>query len=213
MKIIKWLCYSLAFFCLFCVAYYRVWFLRQPDRKIPNNPSVFVSPANGVVVSVKRWTAESVLETKCDFGFINVWTKDVDTAGTIVSIQMDPTNVHFQRAPQDGKLLAERYTKGNFNNAVVMSNEYGTRFENEHNEMLFESASGKKYKVVQIAGFLARRIEDYVTPEQKVKKGEVIGLIKLGSQVTVILPHDVTVKTKVGDVTIDGETVIAEENK
>lgn len=211
MKIVQGVFYFLAAVCIACVVYYRVWFLRQPDRNIPNNQSVYVSPANGVVVSVRKWTAESVLETKCDFGFINVWTKDVDTAGTIVSIQMDPTNVHFQRAPQDGKLLAERHTKGNFNNAVTMCNEYGTRFENEHNEMLFESASGKKYKVIQIAGFLARRIEDYVQPEQKVKQGEVIGLIKLGSQVTVILPHDVTVNAKVGDVTIDGETVIATE--
>lgn len=211
MKIFRWLCYSLAFVILFCVAYYRIWFLRQPERNIPHNNSVFVSPANGVVVSVKHWSSESLYETKGDLGVINVWTKDVDTAGMIISIQMDPTNVHFQRAPQDGRLLAERYTKGNFNNAVVMSNEYGTRFENEHNEMLFESTSGKKYKLVQIAGFLARRIEDYVTPEQAVKQGEVIGLIKLGSQVTVILPHDVTVKAKVGDITVDGESIIATE--
>ena len=93
----------------------------------------------------------------------------------------------------------------------TMCNEYGTRFENEHNEMLFESASGKKYKVVQIAGFLARRIEDYVQTEQQVKQGEIIGLIKLGSQVTVIFPHDVTPIVKVGEVTIDGETVIGKE--
>ncbi|MES2620106.1 MAG: phosphatidylserine decarboxylase [Bacteroidota bacterium] len=211
MKIIKWLCYSLAFVILFCVAYYRIWFLRQPERNIPNNPSVFVAPANGVVVSVKRWTADNLLVKKGEFGVINVWTKDVDTGGTIISIQMDPTNVHFQRAPQDGKLLSERYTKGDFNNAVVMSNEYGTRFENEHNEMLFQSTSGKKYKLVQIAGFLARRIEDYVVPEQQVKQGEVIGLIKLGSQVTVILPHDITPNVKVGDITVDGETVIGNE--
>lgn len=208
MKIFRWLCYSLAFVILFCVAYYRFWFLRQPDRNIPNNPSVFVSPANGVVVSVKHWDTESLFEKKGDLGVINVWTKDVDTAGTIISIQMDPTNVHFQRAPQDGKLVSERYTQGSFNNAVVMSNEYGTRFENEHNEMLFESTAGKRYKVVQIAGFLARRIEDYVKPQQQVKQGEVIGLIKLGSQVTVILPHSVTPNVKVGQVTIDGETVI-----
>ncbi len=211
MRIIQWTFYFLAAVCIACVVYYRVWFLRQPDRNIPNNPAVYVSPANGVVVSVTRWTAENLLVNKGEFGVINVWTEDVDTAGTMISIQMDPANVHFQRAPQAGKLLSERYTKGDFNNAVVMSNEYGTRFENEHNEMLFESASGKKYKVVQIAGFLARRIEDYVTPEQKVKQGEVIGLIKLGSQVTVILPHDVTVKAKVGDITIDGESIIATE--
>lgn len=191
------------------VAYYRIWFLRMPDRNIPNNSSVFVAPANGVVVSVNRWDAASLTILKKQFGIINVWTKDVDTAGTIISIQMDPTNVHFQRAPIAGKVVSERYTKGNFNNAVVMSNTFGIRFENEHNEFLMETATGKKYKVIQIAGFVARRIVDFTHPNQEVKQGEVIGLIKLGSQVTIILPHDVTVLAKKGDITIDGETVIA----
>jgi phosphatidylserine decarboxylase precursor-related protein len=57
---------------------------------------------------------------------------------------------------------------------------------------------------------MARRIEDYVQPDQNVKQGDVIGLIKLGSQVTVILPHNTIIKTKVGETVTDGETVIAE---
>lgn len=192
-------------------AYYRFWFLRQPDRNIPNNNSVFVAPANGKVVSVHRWTSENLMVTKGELGVINVWTKDVDTAGTIISIQMDVTNVHYQRAPVAGKILSEKYQRGNFRNAVVMSNEYGIRFENEHNEILLETPSGKKYKVIQIAGFLARRIVDYTHPQQEVKQGDVIGLIKLGSQVTVLLPYGVTVDVKKGDVTTDGETVLAHE--
>ncbi|MCW5907573.1 MAG: phosphatidylserine decarboxylase family protein [Chitinophagales bacterium] len=210
----KWLqraCYTAGIVCLLLIAFYRFWFLRQPQRSIPNNPTVFVAPANGKVVSVKTWNSESLIETKGDNGAINVWTKDVDTAGTIISIQMTPLNVHYQRAPQSGKLLAEKYTEGDFNNAIVMSNDYGIRFENEHNEMLFETETGVKYKVIQIAGFVARRIEDYLTPQQSVKQGDVIGLIKLGSQVTIILPYGIQPVVKVGDVTIDGETVIATE--
>lgn len=193
------------------VGYYKVWFLRLPDRNIPHDNRLFTAPANGVIVSIKNWTAETVQETKGELGVINVWTKDVDTAGTIISIQMDPTNVHFQRAPVDGKVVLKKHTAGRFNNAVVMSNEYGIRFENEHNEILMESASGKRYKLIQIAGFVARRIEDYVKPEQEVKQGDVIGLIKLGSQVTVILPQGFEVKAKVGETTIDGETILATE--
>lgn len=211
MKILKRVLFILLAVIVFCAAYYKFWFLRLPDRNIPSNNSVFVAPANGKIVSVRQWNSESLLVTKAQLGVINVWTKDVDTAGTIISIQMDPTNVHFQRAPVAGKIISKHYQKGNFRNAVVMSNEYGIRFENEHNEILMETPTGKKYKIIQIAGFLARRIEDYVKPEQQVKQGEVIGLIKLGSQVTVILPHDVTVVAKAGTVTIDGETVLATE--
>jgi phosphatidylserine decarboxylase len=193
------------------LAYYKYWFLRMPARNIPKNDTVYVSPANGKIVSVKKWNSESLVVTKEQYGAINVWTKDVDTAGTIISIQMDVTNVHYQRAPIAGKVISENYVKGSFNNAVQMSNEYGIRFENEHNEFLLETNSGKRYKVIQIAGLLARRIVDYTKPGKPLNQGDIIGLIKLGSQVTVLLPHDVTVVAKTGDVTVDGETILAKE--
>jgi phosphatidylserine decarboxylase len=208
MKLLKALIYSAIILTVFLFAYYQVWFLRQPSRNIPGNSKVFVSPANGKIVSIHKWNSQSLVVTKEEYGAINVWTKDVDTAGTIISIQMDVTNVHYQRAPVDGKIVAETYTHGSFHNAVQMSNEYGIRFENEHNEFLMETPTGEKYKVIQIAGFLARRIVDYTKPGQIVKQGDVIGLIKLGSQVTVLLPHDVEVLVKNGDVTIDGETIL-----
>ena len=211
MKFLRYLIYTAVILTVFLFTYYQVWFLRQPARNVPGNEHVFVSPANGKIVSVHKWNSASLVVTKEEFGAINVWTKDVDTAGTIISIQMDVTNVHYQRAPTGGKVLAETYTHGSFHNAVQMSNDYGIRFENEHNEILFESTSGKKYKVIQIAGFLARRIVDMTVPHQVVKQGDVIGLIKLGSQVTVLLPHDVQVLVKNGDVTVDGETVLGKE--
>lgn len=190
------------------IAYYRFWFLRQPERNVPNDEHIFVSPANGKVVSIRPWNSQTLTITKENFGAINVWTQDVDTAGVIVSIQLNVANVHYQRAPTSGRLLSENYVSGSFNNAVGMSNEYGIRFENEHNELLFETLDGKKYKVIQIAGFVARRIEDYVVPQQPVKQGEVVGLIKLGSQVTLILPHNVKVAVKEGDTVVDGETAL-----
>lgn len=211
MNFLKKFLIAIAIVAIVLAGYYKVWFLRLPERNIPHNNSLFMAPANGVIVSIKNWDKETLQETKGELGVINVWTKDVDTAGTIISIQMDPTNVHFQRAPLDGKVLLHKHTKGSFNNAVTMSNEYGIRFENEHNEILLQTTTGKKYKLIQIAGFLARRIVDYVEPEQEVKQGDVIGLIKLGSQVTVILPQGFEVKAKVGETTIDGETILATE--
>lgn len=211
MKFLRGTFYFLAAFCIFCFVYYRIWFLRQPQRNIPHNNTQFISPANGKIVCINPWRNDSLQVTKGGMGLINVWTKDVDTAGVIISIQMDPADVHYQRAPLDAKLIWKKHTKGEFHNAIVMSNDYGIRFENEHNEMLFETGS-KRYKVVQIAGFLARRIEDYLKPDQEVKQGDVIGLIKLGSQVTIILPSGVNVKAKTGDIVTDGETVLAEVN-
>lgn len=207
MKKIKITLYIFSIVLLLLIGYYRFWFLRLPERKFDENPKVLVSPANGLVASVSAYNDSFLEVNKGKYGIINVWTKDVDTAGTIISIVMNVTNVHYQRAPMSSKVITHQYTKGKFNNAVANDNPFGIRFENEHNEILFESPEGKRVKIIQIAGLLARRIVDFVQPQQKVKKGEVVGLIKLGSQVTIILPKGVKTKVQAGQTILDGEPI------
>ena len=205
---IKKILLALALFLIISIAYYQVWVLRQPERNIPNNESLFVSPANGKVVAVTYWEKEKLSWNK-DAGAVEVLTKDIGAAGWLIAIEMDITNVHFQRAPLSSQLISEEYTPGQFNNALIQKNPYGFRVENERNTLFFKTPAGLKYKVVQIAGLMARRIEDYVEPNQTVQQGEVIGLIKLGSQVALILPDGVQPMVKAGDKVVDGETILA----
>jgi phosphatidylserine decarboxylase len=209
---LKYLAAALAVFVIVFALFYRFWFLRCPERVIVLDPTAMVSPANGEIVSITQFNQEWINVTKEKFGVIHLWTNDVDTAGYIVSIQMNPTHVHYQRMPVDGKILSHKHTDGSFNNAILMSNDLGIRFENEHNEILIEDANGKKIKVVQIAGFLARRIVDFVKPVEQKKKGDLIGLIKLGSQITVVLPQGYTPNVTIGQTVIDGETILAKIN-
>ena len=68
-----------------------------------------------------------------------------------------------------------------------------------------------KIKVIQIAGFLARRVVCTAKKDEKINKGQRIGKILLGSQVTLILPlKKVSIKIKNGQKAIAGETIIAE---
>lgn len=207
MKKVKISLYIFGIILLLLIGYYRFWFLRLPERNIDENPSVIVSPANGLVASISAYNKSFLEINKGKYGIIKVWTNDVDTAGTIISIVMNVTNVHYQRAPVLSKVITHQYTKGKFNNAVANDNQFGIRFENEHNEILFETPEGKRVKIIQIAGLLARRIVDFVQPEQQVKKGEIVGLIKLGSQVTIILPNGVKPIVKAGQTVLDGEPI------
>lgn len=193
---------------LLLFGYYRLWFLRQPERTPPMDEAVFVSPANGKVAAVVSWDSSSLALQK-DWGVVEVLTDDIGTRGTIISIEMDVTNVHYQRAPVRSRFLGSVYRKGAFRNALIQNNKFGFRLENEHNAMLFETKEGLRYKIVQIAGLLARRIVDYVEPGQQLEQGETIGLIKLGSQVTLILPEGVTPTVQPGATVVDGETVLA----
>jgi phosphatidylserine decarboxylase len=214
MKFLKYLFYTLLIVVLFCAGFYKFWFLRQPARHVPHDSHLFVSPANGKIVSITTWNKNYLAITKEQFGLITVWAQDVDTAGYMISIQMDPTHVHYQRSPIDAQVISHKHSSGSFDNALGSDNPYGIRFENEHNEILLQSPDSSRYKIVQIAGFVARRIVDYVHPSEQIIQGDVIGLIKLGSQVTVILPHNVHLnpEMKIGTTVVDGESVLADVN-
>ncbi|MCF7830723.1 phosphatidylserine decarboxylase [Candidatus Gracilibacteria bacterium] len=184
---------------------YKFYFLRLPERNIPLEENVFVSPANGKVVNIIHWDKEQLAIEKDKNKALEVFTGDVGERGALVSISMNLHNVHYQRAPIASTLISKKHEEGKFLNAV--SNPRAT-WENEHNVLLFKTENGLRYKVIQIAGMMARRIEDFLETGQKVKTGEVIGLIKLGSQVSIVLPEEVEILVKEGDVVIDGESVI-----
>ena len=121
-------------------------------------------------------------------------------------------DVHFQRAPIDGTVTLVSYTEGKFLNAVNDAASLRC-LENEKNEMLItKKFKNKKFsvKVIQIAGALARRIVCFVHAGKEVKKGEDIGLITLGSQVSLIIPSSCNLKIKEGQYVYGGKTIIAD---
>ncbi len=195
---------------LICFLFYKFYFLRQPDRNIPNNNSLFVAPANGTVVQILERDEEKIpVEKKHKFAF-ETFTNDVASGGYLVSIMMTPLNVHYQKAPTDAKIIYQKHTDGNFFNAMSEWKLNDVVFENERNEILFETEAGMKYKTIQIAGKLARKIVSFVEVGQELKQWDTYGLIKLGSQVTIVLPKDgIELQVKTWDVVIDGESIIA----
>lgn len=99
MKVLKRLGIATFLLVIVFAGFYRFWFLRCPERNIPQAENIFVSPANGKIVSITKFNQEWINVTKEKFGVVHLWTKDVDTAGYIVSIQMTPVHVHYQRMP------------------------------------------------------------------------------------------------------------------
>lgn len=192
---------------------YKGRFLRKPKRNIPESDLVFVSPAMGKIVAVRKFDTDNFVEEKFNdedniAGAIKVFAGDVDTSGTIISTHLSLTDVHYQRCPVDAKVVKIDYVLGNFKNAISKSESGKIRYQNEHCSILFEAESGYRFKVVQIAGFVARKIHTFVKEGDFVKQGAVIGVIKMGSQVTVVVPEAIKVVASVGDKVIDGETVI-----
>lgn len=194
---------------IFAVLFYKRWFLRNPEIVVKNDGRV-VSPANGKVLKIIRYAEqEEIAIRKGSRGSRNLKTTAgaVAKSGYIVIIVMNVFNVHYQKAPLAGKIISVKYRQGKFLNAVFGATKIKAAAENERNEILMETQRGRM-KIIQIAGIIARRIVCFVKAGQTVQKGEDLGLIKLGSQVVLILP-EIDLLIKEGDKVRAGTTVIA----
>ncbi len=183
--------------------FYEFWFLRDPERKIPKGDNV-VSPADGKVIKVFPYGNTEVMIKKGFAGQIKVLRQDVAEEGWIVSIFMSPLDVHVNRAPMEGEVKYVKHTPGRFRLAKF----FDACIENERTEVLLVNKK-TKVKVVQIAGFLARRIVTSARKGEWVKKGQRIGLIKLGSQCCLIIPKRMKLRVKEGKMVCAGNTIIA----
>lgn len=196
---------------------YRFWFLRNPKRKIPFGDNI-VSPADGKIVKIIKYDYENnplanlggfeIQENK--LGKVLVKTKDISPRGWLVVIAMNVHNMHRQKAPMDGEILSVKYSKGKFFNAIRKAGNMRASLENENNEILIKTAIGN-IKVIQVAGVMAKKIVCAVKEGQIMKKGDSLGLIKLGSQVILVLPEDnIELKVKEKDKVKAGSGIIAE---
>ncbi|MGZ6193949.1 MAG: phosphatidylserine decarboxylase [Candidatus Binataceae bacterium] len=123
-----------------------------------------------------------------------------------VSVFMSPLNVHVNRAPVGGEIISVRHTAGAFHAAF---RDYASE-HNERNLIVMSDARGRQHAMVQIAGYLARRIVCRLHPHDTVRCGERIGLIMFGSRVDHFIPPDYRVVVKLGEKVRAGESIIGE---
>ena len=180
-------------------------FYRDPKRTIPKGNNI-VAPADGKIISIIDTSKSSIKIKKGIFGRIRALTKDVAKECYVISIFMSPLDVHINRAPIAGTIKSIKHTRGSFFKAYDLEKSLG----NEKNEIIIQNRN-IKVKVIQIAGFLARRVICTVKKDEKVNKGQRIGKIVLGSQVSLILPaKNVSITAKRGQKVNAGKTIIAE---
>jgi phosphatidylserine decarboxylase len=123
-----------------------------------------------------------------------------------VSVFMSPLNVHVNRAPVSGEVISVRHMPGAFHAAFRDS----ASEQNERNLIVLRDVRGRQHAIIQIAGYLARRIVCRINPHDTVRCGERIGLIMFGSRVDHFIPPDYRVMVKIGERVRAGESIIGE---
>ena len=139
------------------------------------------------------------------FQIIDVEDEEMGSARQI-SIFLSIFNVHSQRVPISGKVISKQYNAGIF----LIAFNHKASLDNENTAVLFETENGKRYKIKQIAGFIARRILNYMEPENLVQRGQRLGFIRFGSRVDIILPIDFQIDVSLGDMVQGNKTIIGQ---
>jgi phosphatidylserine decarboxylase len=167
-------------------------FFRDPERVVPQEPGVAVSPADGKVIKVETMRDPLTGEDR-----------------TAVCVFMNVFNVHVNRMPVAGRVARISYFGGKFLNASFDK----ASADNERNAVLVEDAEGKTWTVVQIAGLIARRIISWAEEGDSLARGQRFGLIKFGSRVDLYLPNDYESTVRVGEKVFAGQSVLARKKR
>jgi len=179
-------------------------FYRDPERIIPVEEGLIISPADGQVISIDLMKVEEIPVTvKNGKSIYFPELKGVVEGNyTVISIFMNPLDVHVNRSPIPGEVKDTIYIEGKHSPAFgeVLS-------ENERNIIVIDGEI--KVVTVQIAGTVARRIDCFVIEGQNINAGDKIGRIKLGSQVVLMYQSKSVTIAEVGDRVKAGESVIA----
>ncbi len=164
-------------------------FFREPRRVQIHDSELIFSPCDGRVVVTEVVTDDEYLKEEM----------------MQISIFMSVTNVHMNWLPVGGTVEYFKHHHGRF--LVAWHPKSST--ENERTTTVVAMKDGRKVLIRQIAGFVARRIVSYMKPGKEVEQNSVMGFIKFGSRVDILIPKDSELFVEIGDPVIGSQTPIA----
>jgi phosphatidylserine decarboxylase len=207
-----------------------VWFFRNPDRIVPPRDNL-VRPADGTVVYVKTIDPHDrviVIKQGVSASVTDIVREDLASTKLLIGIFMSPFDVHFNRSPFSGRIESVSHyppKKANLHmhpmhlrTVLSLKPYYKGRRHILENERTVTRISGQfkgtnlSCYVVQIAGGQVNGIDSYVPVGGEVDKGQIFGMIRIGSQVDLIVPkwENMHITVKAGDKVLAGESVLVE---
>ena len=171
--------------------WFSVFFFRDPERVVPTEEGLAVSPADGKIIRIHEapdpFTGE---KRQCISVFMNVFS------------------VHVNRSPVAGTIKKIKYIPGKFVNAAFDK----ASTDNERCAYSLMDAEKKEWAFVQISGLIARRIVCRADENDKVIRGERFGLIRFGSRVDLYLPEGYSSAVRIGEQVFAGQSVLAKKD-
>jgi phosphatidylserine decarboxylase len=184
-------------------------FFRNPARQVPGGPDDIVSSADGRIIYIKELEINQMPVTikKMRISDISEITKtDLLTRPCyLIGIAMTLFDVHMTRSPIDGEITFIQHTPG----TAIGLNTPSSTVTNERNTVIIERDDRIKAGIVQIAARGVRRCIISAQMGEKVKRGQIIGKIRWGSQLDMIIPRNCEILVREGEQVYAGSTIIA----
>lgn len=170
------------------ITLFTAWFFRNPARIVPQGPGLVVAPADGTVIAIEEEFEPRFLKDR----------------SVRLSIFLNVFDVHVNRIPCEGVVEDIQYQPG----AFLVANKPEATLKNEQNALFLRTAQGARVLCIQVAGLIARRIVCWLSPGDRVMRGERFGLIRFGSRTDTFLPLGTDLRVAVGDRVKGGETIV-----
>ena len=165
-----------------------LFFFRDPNRNIPDDPNLIIAPADGKIVTIKEVNEDTYLHSR----------------GMQISIFLSLADVHVNRNPVSGVVEYLKYFPGEY---LIAWYDKASEL-NERAEFGVRHSSGTKVLFRQITGYVARRIVYHISEGDTIKAGHRFGMMKFGSRMDIIVPGNVKLNVRAGQKTVGGETVL-----
>jgi phosphatidylserine decarboxylase len=206
----------------------KVWFFRNPPRNPPPGESI-LSPADGTVVYVQTVPPqEPVISIKMGVraSVNDIVREHLDAPKVLIGVFMSPYNVHYNRAPLSGQVQSVSHHPAHRHNRHMGMMHWRTLLKKPpyhqdslhilDNERTVTRIDGQhrgqdlSCYVVQIGARTVHGIDSYVHVGQRVSRGDTFGMIRIGSQVDLVVPwrEGMTVRVRPGQRVRAGETVL-----
>jgi phosphatidylserine decarboxylase len=184
-------------------------FFRNPKRLIPGDANDIVSGADGRIIYIKELEVNQmpVSIKKLRITKLSEITKTdmLKQPCYLVGIAMTLFDVHMNRSPIDGKITLIKHTDG----TAIGLNTPASNITNERNTVVIERKDGTMAGIVQIAARGVRRCIIMSKEGDIATRGQIIGKIRWGSQLDMILPRNCEIKVREGEQVFAGSTIIA----
>jgi len=162
-------------------------FFRDPERRGEGGEDVLLSPADGLLTDI-----------------VEVEDRDLGTRSTRLGIFLSVFDVHVNRVPCAGEVVAMSQRPGGFLDARHPR----ASEDNRAATLVLRRPDGRRLAVRQITGRIARRIICPVAVGDRFARGERYGMIRFGSRTELVVPvgEAAELLCKVGDSVRGGRT-------